>query len=244
MSAAGCGGERGGAAAPEAVDLYVAASLGEVMTDLQSEFQRTHPDTRVRLSLGASSTLVTQIRNGAPADVFVSADEDNMAKLAAAGLITAQPRVVARNTLSILVRPGNPERVGGLADLDRPGLVVALAAPEVPIGRYARQAFAKAGAPVPEGSNELDVKQVVTRVTLGEADAGVVYASDAKAAAGKAEAVAIPPEHNVEASYPAAVTEEGDAAAGARLFLDFLNTEFARQTLSRHGFLPPHGDVR
>jgi molybdate transport system substrate-binding protein len=226
------------------VDVYAAASLGEVMGDLQAEFQRQHPALLVRLNLGASSTLVTQIRNGAPADVFVSADESNMAKAVDAGLTDGEAQGIARNALSIIVAPGNPKGIKGLRDLSRPDVVTALGGPEVPVGKYARTAFAKAGVPVPQGSNELDVKQIVTRVTLGEADAGVVYVSDVLAAKGKGEGIVIPPEHNVEAAYPAAVLKEGGNVPGARIFLTFLSSDFAQRTLSEHGLLPAEAVVR
>ena len=221
------------------VDVFAAASLTEAFKAIGAEFTRAHPGVDVEFNFAGSPTLVQQIQQGAPADVFASADEVNMGKLEGTGEVTVPSRIFAGNRLAIIVAPGNPRRITGLADLANPGLVVVLCGPTVPAGRYARQAFEKAGVKPPEGSQELDVKAVVTKVTLGEADAGVVYTTDVRAAGEKAAGVAIPPELNVEARYPIAVVKEADAPTEARQFVDFVLSPAGRQVLERFGFTGP-----
>jgi len=232
----------GGAAhAGDATKLHVfaAASLTEAFKAVGAEFTRAHPGVDVEFNFAGSPTLVQQIQQGAPADVFASADEPNMEKLVGGGQVTVAPRVFARNRLAIIVAPGNPKQVTGLKDLTRSGLVVLLCGPTVPAGRYAREAFAKAGVTPPETSQELDVKAVVTKVTLGEADAGVVYTTDVRAAGEKAAGVAIPPDLNVEARYPIAVVKEANAPTEAGWFVDFVLSPAGRQVLERFGFTGP-----
>ena len=221
------------------VDVFAAASLTEAFEAIGAEFTRTHPGVDVVFNFAGSPTLVQQIQQGAPADVFASADEPNMEKLVGGGQVTAAPRIFAHNRLAIIVAPGNPKKIGGLKDLTRPGLVVVLCGPTVPAGRYAREAFGKAGVTPPETSQELDVKAVVTKVTLGEADAGVVYTTDVRAAGEKAAGVAIPPALNVEARYPIAVLKEADVPKEAGQFVDFVVSPAGRQVLERFGFTGP-----
>ncbi len=221
------------------IDVFAAASLTEAFKAIGTAFTTAHPGVDVEFNFAGSPTLVQQIQQGAPADVFASADEPNMEKLVGGGQVTAAPRIFARNQLAIIVGPGNPKRVTGLADLARPGLVVVLCGPTVPAGRYAREAFKKAGVTPPESSQELDVKAVVTKVTLGEADAGVVYATDVRAAGEKAAGVSIPPDANVEARYPIAVVKEGDAPKAAAMFVDFVLAPEGRAVLERFGFTGP-----
>ncbi|GAA4909076.1 molybdate ABC transporter substrate-binding protein [Streptomyces coeruleoprunus] len=213
--------------------------MGPALEEIKAAFAKAHPDHAVRLNLGSSSTLVTQLRGGAPGDVFVSADEPNMRKAVDARLVDGEPKVFARNLLSLIVEKGNPKKIKGLADLRRTDLTVAMCGPQVPVGRYGRQALQKAGVPVPKGAEELDVKQVVSRVTLREADVGVVYVTDVKAAGAKAEGVAVPAAHNVEARYPVGLLTGGGNTAGGRLFVDFLLSAQAQAVLKNHGFLAP-----
>src|SRR5262249_6893896 len=144
----------------------------------------------IQTNLAASSALVVQIQEGSPADVIAPADRPTMQKLVDAQLVE-EPQLFARNRLVIAVHKGNPKKVAKLADLSRSSLLVVLAAPDVPAGRYARQMLAAAGVTVAPRSLEENVKAVLTKVALGEADAGIVYASDVHAAADKVEAIEV-----------------------------------------------------
>jgi molybdate transport system substrate-binding protein len=215
-----------------------AASLGTALPEIAQAFERAHPDVHVQTNLAGSSTLVQQIREGAPVDVFLSADEANMKKLVDAGDVAGTPVVFARNRLEIVVQQGNPQHIATLADLGRPGLKVSLCGPEVPAGRYAREILGKAGVPVPDSSQELDVKAVVNRVALGEADVGIVYTTDVRAAGERVGGVDIPEAQNVVARYPAAALKRAGDAALAAALVDFLRSADAQATLERLGFLP------
>lgn len=225
IAVAGCAGAGRGSR----LTVLAAASLTEA-------FAGFAPGTAT-YSFAGSQQLVAQVEAGAPADVVATADEVAMDRLVRAGLVE-QPRIFARNRLAIAVRPGNPERVGGLADLARPGLRVALADPAVPAGRYAAQVLDRAGVTVRPVSLELDVKAVVARVGTGEAHAGIVYLTDARGGPG-VEAVAIPEAANVTAGYPVAVVRAGAEVAAARAFVDRLLGERGREVLAARGFLLP-----
>jgi molybdate transport system substrate-binding protein len=182
---------------------------------------------------------VTQIGEGAPADVFASADVTNMTKLTDAGNNASEPVVFATNVAEIMVGPGNPKGITGVADLANEDLIVVQCAPEVPCGSYAEQIYANAGVAVTPRSFEENVRAVVTKVTLGEADAGIVYATDVTAAGADAEGVGIPADINVVAEYPIAVTKDAPNAKGAQAFIDFVNGEQGQKLLASYGFLAP-----
>jgi molybdate transport system substrate-binding protein len=242
-TAAACGSGSPAAAGkdPESGTVVVsaAASLTAGFKDLGAAYQKLHPAVKVQFNFAGSSTLVTQLANGAPADVFASADQANMVKAAKAGVLDGTAQVFARNRLAIVVPVGNPKAITGLKDLSRPGLRVSMCAPDVPIGTYARQAFAKAGAAVPRGGQELDVKQVVSRVLLGQADAGIVYTTDVKDGGPKVAGVPIPDAQNVIATYPMSLVKDGPDAELGRSFLAFVLSPQGQNTLAAHGFLPP-----
>jgi molybdate transport system substrate-binding protein len=223
----GCGGDSGASSSAATPTVLAAASLTE-------SFEAVGGAT---FTFAASSALVAQIQGGAPADVFASADERNMQKLVDAGLVE-EPQSFARNTLAIVVAPGNPKHVTGLADLANPDLSVVLADPSVPVGAYAQQALAKAGVTVKPRSLELDVKSALLRVTVGEADAAIVYATDVLAAGSKASGVEIPQAENVVATYPIAVLKAAPHAAAARAFVRSVLSKAGQAALARHGFLP------
>jgi molybdate transport system substrate-binding protein len=184
-----------------------------------------------------SSALVTQIQQGAPADVFASADEKNMQKLVDAGLVE-EPVVFARNTLAIITKPGNPKGITGLADLAEDGVAVVFADPAVPVGGYGKQVLERAGVTVKPVSLELDVKAVVTRVTIGDADAGLVYVSDAQAASATSDVVEIPEDQNVIATYPIAVVKSAPHHDAAEAFVERVLSDEGQAALAAHGFLP------
>ncbi len=223
----------------ETVSVFAAASLSEAFKTIGADFEAAHPGTKVELNFAGSSTLARQIDEGAPADVFAAADDENMQKVVAAGDVGGAPQPFVRNRLTIIVPKGNPKHVASLADLGRSGLTIALAAPAVPVGRYALQAFEKAGVTAPAGTNEADVKAVVTRVAMGEADAGVVYTTDVAAGGDEIERVAIPEAHNVVARYPIAALKGAPNAAGAHDFVAYVLSPPAQRVLAGVGFLSP-----
>jgi molybdate transport system substrate-binding protein len=218
--------------------VFAAASLTESFDAIAKQFEKRYPDVSVKFNFDSSSNLAAQIQQGAPADVFASADKANLQKAVDSGDITARPVVFAKNRLEIAVEKGNPQKVKGLADLDKSGLVLVLCADAVPCGKYAAEAFAKAGVTVNPASQEEDAKATLSKVSLGEADASVVYATDVQAAKGAVSGVKIPAGQNVIATYPIAVVKEADNPAAAKAWVRFIQTKGARKTLQNFGFLP------
>jgi len=221
------------------LNVSAAASLTNAFGEVEAAFEQAHPDVDVVLNFASSSDLVTQIVEGAPVDVFASADTKNMEKISAAGLVVGNPSVFATNSLRIIVAPGNPLGITGLGDLARPGLVYVTCDPNVPIGRYAQEVLDAAGVVVSPASFEENVKGVVAKVMAGEADAGIVYTTDVLAAGDGADGVDIPEEFNVSASYPIAVLESSTHSEIARSFVEFVNTDAGMAILGRFGFGTP-----
>ncbi|MGH2722032.1 MAG: molybdate ABC transporter substrate-binding protein, partial [Actinomycetota bacterium] len=218
--------------------VFAAASLTEALERIGGAFEAAYPGSEIVFNFGSSSSLATQIVEGnGIADVFASADGTTMGKVEAAGLVEGSPATFARNRLQIVVGAGNPLDIAGLADLARPGLKVVLAAPQVPVGRYGAEALAKAGVEVEPVSLEADVKAVLTKVALGEADAGIVYATDLEAAGSTVEGVEIPDAHNVVATYPIASIRNAGNPALATAFVEYVLSEEGRRVLLDHGFL-------
>ncbi len=237
---ASCGSDDSDSAAVSGdVTVFAAASLTAAFTEIGDAFKVEYPDANVTFNFAASSELVTQIGEGAPADVFASADQSNMTKLTDAGNNASEPVVFATNLAEIIVGPGNPKGITGVADLANEDLIVVVCAPEVPCGKYAAQIFDNAGVAVTPKSFDENVKAVVTKVTLGEADAGIAYTTDVTAAGDDAEGVEIPAGINVVAEYPIALTKEAPNAEGAQAFVDFVNSEQGQTILSSYGFLAP-----
>lgn len=246
-----CGGDgpaRSSSPAETDLRVFAAASLTDVMADLEREFEAKHAGVDVIVHLGGSSALARQIEQGAPADVFVSADEVSMAVLVTAGVVGA-PEIVARNRLAILVEAGNPQGVRTLDDLDRAGLVVVLCAPEVPCGALAAAALDAAGVAVTPSSLEENVRAAVSRVVLGEADAAIVYATDVAAAGTAAEGVdvglaaSLPRAGSPEALYPAATVTGSPAGELAAAFVAFVRSRPGQAILAGHGFLPAPSEL-
>lgn len=221
------------------VTVLAAASLTAAYTEIGDAFMTEYPDASVTFNFASSSDLVNQINEGAPADVYASADEANMTKLTDAGGNAGEPTVFATNSLQIIVQPGNPKGITGVADLADSGLIYITCAPEVPIGTYAAQVLINAGVTVAPSSLEENVKGIVTKVTLGEADAGIVYKTDVTAAGSEAEGIDIPADINVVASYPVVVTKEAPNAAAGQAFIDFVLGEQGQAILVDHGFAAP-----
>lgn len=219
--------------------MLAAASLTDAFTDIATVFEAANPGVEVALDLAGSQQLVARILEGAPADVFASASPEHLDAVARAVGLAGEPVTFAENVLEIAVEPGNPARVEGLADLARDDLVVVLAAPEVPAGRYAAQALDRAGVDVQPASLELDVRAALGKVAIGEADAAVVYRSDVRAAGHTVEGVRIADAQNVVAQYPIAVLADAPNPIVAREFLDAVLDERGRAALIEHGFSIP-----
>jgi molybdate transport system substrate-binding protein len=225
--------------ANQGLTVFAAASLAEAFKEIGTAFERAHPGRTVLFSFAGSSTLATQIIDKAPADIFASADESNMQKVVDAANVSGTPRIFATNQLTIVVPKGNPKHIESLTDMSRAGVIMSLAAPEVPAGKYAAQTFAKAGIPVPKASQEVDVRAVLSRVAAGEADAGIVYVSDIRAAADKVEAVTIPPQYNVVARYPIAVVKHAGNIDDATAFVELVMSPPGQAILKQFGFGAP-----
>lgn len=246
---AGCGGSGpdagasgtpgGGHRLTGTVTVLAAASLTEAFTTLGRRFEAQHPGTKVAFSFAASSELATQVQNGAPADVFASASPTTMAQVSDAGDIAGTPTVFARNTLEIAVPAGNPAKVRGLADFARKSLTIALCAPEVPCGAAATTVFEIAKVTPRPDTLEADVKATLSKVTLGEVDAALVYRTDVRAAGGKVEGIAFPEADQAVNDYPIAVLSNAPNPAAARAFVALVRSAGGRAVLTRAGFRSP-----
>ena len=221
------------------ITVFAAASLTEAFDALGEAFAAANPGATLRYNTAASSSLAAQILQGAPVDVFASADEVSMDSVVGGPGTRGEPQVFATNVLEILVAPGNPRGIADLQDLADPELLVVVADPRVPIGRYTAQVLDRAGVQVAPRSLEESVKGVVTKVTLGEADAGIVYRTDVLAAGSAGDGVAIPGGVNVVARYPIAVLSEAPNPAGAAAFSAFVRAAPGRAILEAHGFGVP-----
>ncbi len=217
--------------------VLAAASLTESFGALQEDLRTRSPDASVTFSFGGSGALVEQVLAGAPADLIATADTTSMQRLVDAGRVDT-PRPIATNRLEILVAPGNPKHIRTVADLARNDLVVVLCDTNVPAGRYARTILDRAKVTVAPRSLEADVKAAVTKVTLGEADATIVYATDVRAAGAKGQGVAIPEHENLRATYVAAVVRGAPNHVGATAVLDEITSPGGQATLGRFGFGP------
>ena len=216
-----------------------AASLTDALADVATAFEAAHPGVDVVLNLAGSSALRAQILEGAPVDVFASASMADMDRVVAAGRTAAPPRVFARNRLRIAVPAGNPAGVLGLADFADADLLLGLCAPEVPCGAFARRALEKAGVRPDLDTEEPDVRALLTRIELGELDAGITWATDVASVGGAVEGIDLPDEVNPEADYPIAVLADSPNGPAARAFVDFVLSDDARAILTRHGFGRP-----
>lgn len=241
--AAACGGPADSGSSESSgngeVVVFVAASLADVFAELADAFASVEPDLQITINAAASSALATQIIEGAPADIFAAADPATMARLVDADATAGTPEVIATNRAQMVVAAQNPLGLGGLQDLVNDELVLVVCAPEVPCGAYALQIFAAAGiAPTPD-SYEENVRAVMGKVAMGEADAGIVYATDIAAAGDEVSGVEIPAELNVRAEYPIVLTAEATNPAAARAFIEFVRSEAGQSILAAHGFGPP-----
>lgn len=219
--------------------VYAAASLKQTFTELATKYEQANPKVTVSLSFDGSSTLVTQIKEGAPADVFASADQANMAKLSDASMVQGAPVDFATNVLTLVVPPGNPASIKTFADAAKPGVKLVICAPQVPCGA-ASQSDAKSGgltlAPV---SEELNVTSVLGKVTSGEADAGLVYATDAKTAGNKVLSIPLGLAKPTVNRYPIATVNTTKVPALAQGFIDLVTGPAGQKVLTDAGFGNP-----
>lgn len=219
--------------------VYAAASLTSTFEQLGKEFEAEHDGVDVRLSFGGSSDLVTQIQEGAEADVFASADTANMDKLTGADLADGDPQDFATNTLEIAVPPGNPAGITGLQDLAKAGVNLVVCAPEVPCGAAAQAVADAAGVTLSPVSEEQSVTDVLAKVTSGEADAGLVYRTDVLGAGDAVEGVEFPEATSVVNTYPIVVVKGSSDADLAREFVDLVLGDTGQKVLSDAGFGHP-----
>jgi len=224
--------------------VFAASSLRDAFLELGGRFEAEHPGVAVSFNFAGSQQLRTQIEHGARADVLATADEQHLRALEERGLAEA-PRTFARNEPVIVVPSGNPAAIHSLLELPRAQRIV-VGAPDVPIGAYTLRIFEAASARYGQGfrsaleariaSRELNVRQVLAKVRLGEADAAIVYRTDALAAHEAVETISIPADLNIVAEYPIAALREAPQPALARVFLELVLSQAGRALLGRYGF--------
>ncbi|MEU4076389.1 molybdate ABC transporter substrate-binding protein [Streptomyces venezuelae] len=234
---AGSTGSGSASAAPKAnLTVLAAASLTDVFKTAGAAYEKSHPGTKITFSFAGSQELVAQISQGSPADVLVTADTKSMDKVKAD---TGTPAIIAKNRLVIATGEGNPFKVDDLKDLADTKVKVVLAAPEVPAGKYSKQILDKQGITVKPVSQEPNVRAVLSKVELGEADAGLVYRTDAESAKDKVDAVEIPDDQNAIAKYPAATIKDSKNAEAAAAFVAWLSSPEGQKILQDAGFQKP-----
>ena len=227
------------AAAGGKIMVFAAASLKQTFTDIGEQFKTDNPGASVEFSFAGSSDLVTQLTQGAQADVFASADTNNMDKAAQAGLLAGDPVNFASNTLTIAVAPGNPKKIASFKDLTQQGLNVVVCAPQVPCGSATQRVEQATGVTLNPVSEESSVTDVLNKVTTGEADAGLVYVTDVKGAGDKVAEVPFPEAAGAVNTYPIAVLKESKNPELARKFVDLVTGEPGQKVLSAAGFAKP-----
>lgn len=216
-----------------------AASLTDAFAAVDSAFEATHPRVHVALNLGGSSSLRTQILGGAPVDVFASANASNMERVVRAGQVSGEPHVFARNRLQIAVPAGNPAGVHGLHDFADAKLRIGLCAPQVPCGDFARKVLERAGVVPALDTDEPDVRALLTKIELGELDAGITYVTDVVSSHGSVQGIDIPDDVNVTAEYPIAVLAGAPNPVAAEAFVAFVLSGGGRAILEKYGFESP-----
>ncbi|WP_285492920.1 molybdate ABC transporter substrate-binding protein [Actinomadura sp. NBRC 104425] len=246
LALSGCGDVDDGGSASAGADkggktltVFAAASLTETFTSLGKTFESSHPGVKVRFNFGGSSTLAQQIVQGAPADVFAAANTTTMKTVTDRGAASGQPTVFARNRLVIAVSGSGESKVKGLSDLADRGLKVVLCATQVPCGSAADKALQAAGVKVTPVSREQDVKAVLTKVRMGEADAGLVYRTDVRAASGQVKGVEFAESAKAVNDYPIAPLAEAPQPALAKEFVGLVLSQQGRTVLTRAGFEAP-----
>src|SRR6266516_3571173 len=233
---------------PITLNVFAAASLTGSFTAIAAKYQQAHPTVVIKFNFAGSQILEQQIANGAAADVFASADLANMTKASGAGLVGVS-QVFVKNRLTVITPASNPGHINTLHDLANKGVKIDIEAPTVPAGKYSLQVLAKMVLSSQYGpvyvkavkvnfvSLEIDVKVVVTKVQLGEVDAGYVYVTDAAAAKDKVTMIPIPDIYNVIAQYPIAVTKGSTHASDAQAFMQYIFSKDGQDVLQQYGFI-------
>ena len=219
--------------------VYAAASLKQTFTDIGKQFEKDDAGWKVEFTFAGSSDLVTQLTQGAKADVFASADTKNMDKAAQAGLLAGDPVNFASNTLVIVTPPGNPKKVASFADLAGADLKVVVCAPQVPCGSATKKVEDATRVKLNPVSEESSVTDVLTKVTTGQADAGVVYVTDAIGAGDKVAEVDFVESSVAVNTYPIAVLKSAANAQAAHQFVDLVMSDAGQRVLSAAGFAKP-----
>jgi molybdate transport system substrate-binding protein len=216
-----------------------AASLTDAFAEVESAFEEENPDVDVVLNLGSSSALREQILEGAPADVFASANTSNMDRVAQAGELSGEAEIFVTNSLQIAVPTGNPAGVTGLEDFAREELLIGLCAEDVPCGNFGRQALGNAGITPSIDTNEPDVRALLTKIEAGELDAGITYVTDVLTTSGTVEGIEIPAEVNVVAEYPIATLAGAPNPDEAAAWVEFVLSDEGQAILTSYGFTSP-----
>lgn len=241
------------AAKPVSLNIFAAASLTESFNAIKTQYQAAHPNVKLTYNFNGSQLLAQQIISGAPADVFASADQTNMKKVSDPGLVE-NPQVFVKNKLVVIIPGGNPGKINTLKDLANKGVKIDIEAPAVPAGKYSLQVLDKMGRSAEYGaayeravkanfvSQEENVKAVVQKVQLGEADAGFVYQTDVTSAvANKVKVLDIPENFNVLAQYPIAVVKNSPRAADAQAFVQYILSSEAQAIFAKYRFISASG---
>lgn len=229
----------GDSAGKDELFVSAAASLTDVFAAIENAFEEVNPDVDVVLNLGGSSALREQILEGAPLDVFASANTANMSRVVAAGAAAGEPEIFARNLLEIAVPQDNPAGVQGLEDFGEPDLLIGLCAEGVPCGDFAREALVNAGVSVSVDTNEPDVRSLLTKVEAGELDAGIIYVTDVVSTDGAVAGIDIPDDVNVVAEYPIVSLSGATKPDTATAFIEFVLSDRGQSLLAEYGFSSP-----
>ncbi len=240
-----------GARSTKTLTVFAASSLSDALTEIAAAFKKANPGVEIVFNFGGSSTLAAQLANGAPADIFASANDKQMEAARQAKRIAGEPKTFARNRLILIVPADNPAKIGSLRDLAKPGIKLVVAAPNVPVRDYTNTMLDRL-VNVPEYgtayktaflknvvSEEDNVRQVSAKVALGEADAGIVYQSDVTPdIARKVLTLTIPDVYNTIATYPIALTDNSANPALAQAFIDYVLSYEGQDVLEKWGFVP------
>lgn len=232
----GCSPDQESSTAKDAIVVFAAASLKQSFIDIGHRFEKDNPGAAVEFSFAGSSDLVTQLSQGAVADVFASADTTSMEKAQRAGLLAQQPVNFASNTLTIAVAPGNPKHISTFRDLSNSALSVVVCAPQVPCGSATQKVEQAAGVQLTPVSEESSVTEVLSKVTTGQADAGLVYVTDVLGSGGRADAVPFAESAGVVNTYPIATLAQSKNASLAGKFVQMVSGPVGEEVLEKAGF--------